>query len=105
MVMYLVQLSQSGWFEQVRTLLMTEVLTPQCNSEIMIKENLSKGDSLRDEETTVDESKESEISVVPMMPKPQSAKCKKRMMKTGKQGVPKTAEVTVLAELRMQPCD
>src|SRR5882724_6218322 len=69
MVMYPVQPSQSGWFEQARTPLVMVVLTPQCCSEIVVKENLAEGDIQRGQEMTVDKGEESKISVVSMMPK------------------------------------
>ena len=40
-----------------------------------------------------------------MMPKPQLAKGKKKMVKIGSQGVLKKVEIMVLAELRTQPFD
>ena len=49
---------------------MTAVLTPQCCSELVVKENLAEDDSLRDKETTTEEGEESEISMVSTMPKP-----------------------------------
>ena len=81
------------------------VLTPQCCSEIIVKENLAEDDSLRDKEATRDEGEESEINMVSTIPKPQLAKGKKEMVKIGQKGIPQKVEVTVLAEPRTQPCD
>ena len=74
---------------------MTAVLTPQCHSEIVVKENLAKDYGLRNKETTMDEGEESEISMVSTIPKPRLAKGKKKMVKIGQQGVPQKVEVTV----------
>ena len=104
-IMYLVQPSRSRQFEQERILVMMVVLTPQCSSEIIFKENMAENDSLRTKETITDESEESEISMVSTIPKPRLAKGKKKMVKIGQQGVPQKAEVTVLAEPRTQPCN
>ena len=68
MVMYPVQLSRSRQFEQERSPVIMAVLTPQCRSEIVVKENLAENDSLRDKETTMEEGEESEISMVSTMP-------------------------------------
>ena len=68
-----------------------------------IKENLGEEDSLREEETTADEEGESEVSEASTTPLAKTPKARPR--KGGKKGVPKKAEVVVLAEPRKIKCN
>jgi len=68
-----------------------------------IKENLGEQDSPREEETTPNEVGESEVSKGSTTPAAKTPRGKPR--KGGKKGVPKRAEVIVLAELRTIKCD
>src|SRR5882672_3994394 len=80
------------------TPIMMPVHTPQMQGKNTIKENLSKGDSPWDEEMAADEDGESELSEILTTLKAKIERGKKNMKKTGRMGVPKKAEVIVLAK-------
>ena len=105
MEVYTVRPIQTRSVEQVMTPIMMPVHTPQIQGKNTIKENLAKGDSPWDEEMTADEDGESELTEISTTLKAEMARGKKKMKKTGRTGVPKKAEVIVLAEPRTTPCD
>jgi len=55
MRVYAVQPNQDGLVQQVRTPQMVPMATPQIKGIIVLKVNLGRGDSLREEDTITDE--------------------------------------------------
>src|SRR5882672_2941487 len=98
MAVYAIEEGPSGSIAQARTPTVMVVRMPQTEGEHVVKENLGKGDSPREEETTADEEGESEVSEASMTPQAKAGKGK--MKRTGWRGVPKKAEVIVHADPR-----
>jgi len=103
MAVYAVRPSRDGRVEQASSPTIIPVLTPMPGILEPIKENLGEEDSPREEETTADEEGESEVSEGSTTTPAKTPKARPR--KGGKKGVPKKAEVVVLAEPRKLKCD
>jgi len=78
MAIYAIKEDPSGGIAQARTPMIMVVHTPRTEGEHVVKENLGKGDSPQEEETTADEEGESEVSEVSMTPQGQTGKGKMR---------------------------
>jgi len=78
MAMYAIEEDPSGGITQVRIPTVMTMCTPQTKGEHIVKENLGKGDSPREEETTTDEEGESEVSKALMTPQAKVGKGKTR---------------------------
>ena len=79
------------------------VQTPQCQGDIIIKENLGRGSKQGYEDMTMDEEGESVLTELSNIPKAQELERQKLMKKPW--GIPKKAPVIVSTELRLRPCD
>src|SRR5882724_490804 len=62
MTVYTVQENEDGSAEQASSPMVMPVLTPQMKGQVVIKANLGRGESPREEETTADEDGEKEMS-------------------------------------------
>jgi len=102
MAVYMVQPNQDRSAEQSKTLIVLLVHTPCTQGPIIIKANLGKEATLRDQETTTEGDVESKLTELLSMPKAQKAK---KAPATRQQGVPKNATMVVLTKLRLRPCD
>jgi len=80
-------------------------LIPQLHRDIIIKENLGKGSRQGDEETTMEENGESELTKLSTTPQVPQAMRRKPVRKKAQRGVPMAAKVVVLDMLRINPCD
>jgi len=74
------------------------VLTPQCQGDLIIKENLAKGRKCRYEDTSVDEEGESELTELLNTPKAQ--KPDRNVLMKRQQGVPKNAAIQPMQSAR-----
>jgi len=103
MAVYAIEEGPSGSVSQARTPTVMVVRTPQTEGEHVVNENLGEGDSPQTEETTAEEEGESEISEDSATP--QAKPLKGKGNKTGRRGVPKKAELVMLADPRGMKCD
>src|SRR5882724_2839833 len=99
MTVYALHPTQGGLAEQASSPMVIPVQSPTAHRQLIIKENVREGARQRDEETTVDDEGESELTEL-SMPRVQRARKAPR-----KRGVPKNTAVVVLSELRSRPCD
>src|SRR5882724_6006001 len=78
------------------------VQSPTGHGQMIIKENVGKGVRQRDEETTMDDDGESELTELLGIPKTRRAG---RKAPSRKRGVPKNTTVVMLSEPRTRLCD
>ena len=85
--------------------------TPRMTGPMVIKANRGEGESPREEDTTMDEdgeremSEPSELSKAPATPHAKVKKAKAKRPNTRRACIPKQAKIVVLAKVRTVPCD
>ena len=106
MTVYVVQENEDGLAEQASTPVVIPVLTPQMKGRVVIKANLGRGESPREEETTMDEDREKEMSELrepreaPVPPCNQTTKVKGKTPRTKWSCIPKQADIVIPAKAR-----
>src|SRR5882724_11585228 len=111
MTVYVVQKNKDGSAEQASMPMVMPIMMPQMKGQVVIKANLGRGESPREEETTVDEDGEREMSEprepseAPALPCNQATKIKGKMPRERRTRVPKQAGIFILAEARTLQCD
>src|SRR5882724_7460001 len=111
MTVYMVQENEDGSAEQASSPMVMPVLTPQMKGQVVIKANLGRGESPREEETTADEDREKEMSKprepseAPAPPCNQATKIKGKMTRARWTCIPKQAGIIISAEVRTLQCD
>src|SRR5882724_8242008 len=102
MTMYALHPTRSGLAEQASSPIIIPVLSPNRSGPIVVIEIIGEGVRQRDEETTVDNPGESELTEQSSVPKVRRAEKK---LPLRRRGIPKNTAVVILSEPRSKPCD
>jgi len=111
MTVYAVQENKDGSAEQASMPMVMPVLTPQMKGQVVIKANLGRGESPREEEMTMDKDREREMSELrelseaPALPHNQATKIKGKTPRTRWTNIPKQVGIIISAEVRTLQCD
>jgi len=111
MTIYAVQENEDGSAKQASTPMAMPILMPQMKGWVIIKANLGQGENPREEEMTVDEDGEREMSKLrepskaPAPPCNQATKVKGKMPRTRWTRVPKQAGIIISAKVRTLQCN